>query len=441
MKKLSRITIPILVTILLLAPYTPSSIMAVGQSATVTVITTIDKNHFNPHVVEALKGKIIYTADLAPIAIIQLPEAAVSHLKNIDGVLHVSNDAEIHALSTGNIGVMAPPPGKGKPGKGQPAQQLPWGVDYIDAEKVWPLGLTGFVDVNGDGDSEIEVAVIDTGIDTDHPDLASNIKWGVAVSHGRISNNYNDKNGHGTHVSGTIAALDNNIGVVGVAPSVEIYMIKALGNSGSGTWSDLIIAIDLAVKGPDGVIDSDGDGVIVGDPEDDAPEVISMSLGGGSPPPELHDMIIQAYNYGITIVAAAGNEGASQPSYPAAYPEVIAVGAIDSNGNVPSWSNRLPEVSAPGVDILSTYPDDTYNTLSGTSMATPHVAGTVALMQAARLANGLPLLPPGTENDTGTSTVRGILHTTSTDMGTSGYDELYGYGVINAYQAVLTATG
>lgn len=202
------------------------------------------------------------------------------------------------------------------------------------------------MDVNGDGDGEIEVAIIDTGIDKDHPDLASNIKWGISVLHGKIGNNFVDRNRHGTHVAGTIAALDNDIGVVGVAPSVELYIIKALDNGGKGSWSDLVIAIDQAVKGPDGVIDSDGDGVVVGDPDDDAPEVISMSLGGSSAPPELHDVITAAYNYGVVIVAAAGNEGAPTPSYPAAYPEVIAVGAIDSSGNVPSWSNRQPEVAA-----------------------------------------------------------------------------------------------
>ena len=161
-----------------------------------------------------------------------------------------------------------------------------------------------------------------------------------------------------------------------------------------------------------------------------------MSLGGSSPPPELHEAIKAAYSLGIVIVAAAGNEGASTPIYPAAYPEVIAVGAIDSNGNVPSWSNRNPEIVAPGVDILSTYPRDSYETLSGTSMATPHVSATAALIQAARLANNLPLLPPGTENDTSTETLRGLLHVTARDAGATGYDELYGYGIVDTYQAV-----
>lgn len=403
-------------------------VIAVARSAEIkTYIVKIDKQKFSPEVISRVGGKVVYIADLAPVAIVKLPVHSVNLLKPKHGILHVSEDGEVKLL----IG--------GKPGSEQPPQTIPWGVEYINATKVWELGITGFVDINGDGDSEIEVAIIDTGVDKDHPDLADNIKWGIAVLNGRISTRYDDRNGHGTHVSGTVAALDNDIGVVGVAPTVEFYVIKALLDSGIGSWSDLIIAIDLAVKGPDGVIDADGDGVIVGDPDDDAPEVISMSLGGSSPPEELHDIIKAAYNWNITLVAAAGNEGADTPAYPAAYPEVIAVGAIDSDGSVPSWSNRNPEVTAPGVDILSTYPDDSYETLSGTSMATPHVSATVALIQAARLANGLDPLPPGTEQDSTTDTIRGILHVTATDMGESGYDPLYGYGVIDAYDAVVTA--
>lgn len=430
----------LLVTVLIvsLMPVTPVAYYAQGASAPVTIIAKIDTSKFNSKALEAIGGKLVYRAELAPIAILKVPGNAVGLLKNIPGVVSYSSDGVVQALDVGYTPEFLPGPPFGS---SQPAQTLPWGVDYIDAEQVWPLGVTGFVDVNGDGDGEIEVAIMDTGVDADHPDLTGNIVWGVAVQNGRISSNYDDKNGHGTHVTGTVAAVDNGIGVVGVAHSVEIYAVKVLGNSGRGSWSDLIIGIDLAVKGPDGVIDSDGDGIVAGDPDDDAPEVISMSLGGSSAPQELHDIIKAAYNLGIVLVAAAGNEGAPNPGYPAAYPEVIAVGAIDSSGAVPSWSNRNPEVAAPGVDILSTYPGGGYETLSGTSMATPHVSATVALIQAARLASGLPLLPPGTETDTTTDTVRGILHVTAVDMGAAGYDELYGYGVINAYNAVTTATG
>ncbi|MCE4615743.1 MAG: S8 family peptidase [Aeropyrum sp.] len=435
--KVSRLGSMLLVVLFLL-PLAPHVPVSESVAAPATLILTVDRDSFNPRALEAIGGKIIYEVELAPVVIVTVPGKAVGLVSKISGVVNVSSDGVVRALAYSGGDAIARPPWAGGGGD-QPAEVLPWGVDYIDAEQVWPSGYTGFVDVNGDGDGEIEVAVIDTGVDADHPDLSANIVWGKAVQNGRITDRYDDRNGHGTHVTGTIAAIDNDIGVIGVAPTVEIYAIKALGNGGFGSWSDLIIAIDLAVKGPDGVIDSDGDGIVAGDPDDDAPEVISMSLGGSSAPQELHDVIIAAYNLGIVLVAAAGNDGASSPSYPAAYPEVIAVGAIDSNGQVPSWSNRNPEIAAPGVDILSTYPDDTYETLSGTSMATPHVSGVVALIQAARLANGLPLLPPGGENDTTTSTVRGVLHVTAVDAGDPGYDSLYGYGIVDAYNAVNTA--
>ncbi|MEM4831986.1 MAG: S8 family serine peptidase, partial [Sulfolobales archaeon] len=129
--------------------------------------------------------------------------------------------------------------------------------------------------------------------------------------------------------------------------------------------------------------------------------------------------------------AAAGNEGASTPSCPACYSEVIAVGAIDQNLSVPSWSNKNPDLVAPGVDILSTWPRNRYAYLSGTSMACPHVSAIVALAQAARIADGKDKLTP--------AQVKEILTTTATDLGSSGYDETYGYGLVNAIASVNRA--
>ncbi len=220
---------------------------------------------------------------------------------------------------------------------------------------------------------------------------------------------------------------------------MEIYAIKALGNDGSGYISDIILGIEQALLGPDGVLDSDGDGIIVGDLDDDAAEVISMSLGGSADLQSLHDAIKTAYDYGVVIVAASGNEGSLTPIYPAAYPEAIAVGATDSNDQVPWWSNRGVEVSAPGVDILSTYPNDSYETLQGTSMATPHVSGVVALIQAAHYNKYGSVLPVGTFDDMGTNTVRGILHSTADDHGSPGWDADYGYGIVRADLAVQAA--
>jgi len=383
----------------------------------VRVIVTIDKSNFNERVVEKVGGQVKIRYKIIPAIVIELPESAVKHLEKAKGVVRVEYDGEIHIL--------------GRPIT-QPPQTIPWGIERIKAPDAWQI-------TTGASDGVIEVAILDTGIDYDHPDLQDNIKWGISVLRGRISTNprsYIDRNGHGTHVAGTIAALNNDIGVVGVAPEVEIYAIKVLGNGGIGSWSDLILGIEQALLGPDGVLDADGDGIIVGDPDDDAAEVISMSLGGSSAPDSVHDAISEAYQLGVVLVAAAGNEGAEYPSYPAVYLEVIAVGATDMDDQVPSWSNRHPEIVAPGVDILSTYPDNTYKELSGTSMAAPHVSGVVALIQAVYYNNYGTVLPVGTEDDLTTDTVRGILHTTADNIGDSIF---YGYGIVRADLAVQAA--
>jgi len=393
----------------------------------VRVIIEVD-NNFDPNSIVALGGRIVTRCIALPIVIADLPLNTIDHIKKAKGVVHVDLDAEVHILKPSSHG--------GGKSKTQPQQTIPWGIERVHAPDAWAY-------TTGSSGGVIEVAVLDTGIDYDHPDLKDNIAWGVSTLNGRVStkpNSYMDVNGHGTHVAGIIAALNNDIGVVGVAPGVEIYAIKVLGNGGIGRVSDIILGIDQALLGPDGVLDSDGDNIIVGDPDDDAAEVISMSFGGSSDVNSLHDALIDAYNYGVVLVAAAGNEGASSPLYPAAYPEVIAVGAIDSNDTVPDWSNRGVEVSAPGVDILSTYPDDTYETLSGTSMACPHVSGVVALIQAIHYTNHGTVLPVGESDDSSSGTVRGILHKTAEDLGSDGWDPLYGYGVVNAYEAVQAAS-
>jgi len=387
----------------------------------VRVIITVDKT-FDESVIPAAGGKIAAKGKLFPIVVAELPAKAVEHMKKVKGVVRVEYDAEVHILR-------GKPPGVGKPEPSQPSQELPWGIERVGASAAWST-------TDGSSNGVIEVAVLDTGIDYDHPDLAANLAWGVSVLHGKISEkpkDYKDKNGHGTHVAGTIAAVNNDIGVVGVAHGAEIYAIRVLGNDGSGWISDIILGIEQAMLGQDGVLDV-GDPGIVGDPQDDAAEVISMSFGGGHVN-ALHDAIINASSHGIVLVAASGNEGVSTPSYPAAYPEVIAVGATDRNDQVPWWSNREVEVSAPGVGILSTYPDDTYTELDGTSMACPHVSGVVALIQAAyynqHSNEDISVLSP--------EEVRNILHSAVDDLEDEGWDPDYGYGIVRADLAVQEA--
>ncbi len=288
--------------------------------------------------------------------------------------------------------------------------ETPWGIERVFNGKYYGDNVS----------TKVQVAILDTGIDLEHPDLKANIKWAVDTTGQGIS----DIKGHGTHVAGTIGAVRDNSGVVGMYANVEIYAIKVLGNGGSGDWDDLIAGIDLAMKGPDGVKGTD----------DDA-DVISMSLGASSDPGQaVHDKIIEAYKAGIVLVAAAGNEGdgdasTDEVSYPAAYPEVISVGAVDKDDTVAYFSNTGShvEVVAPGVSIYSTYKNEDYATMSGTSMATPHVSGLIALYIALH-----GKLPVGTFDDTGTNTIRGWLHSTAIDLGPSGWDSAYGYGLIQA---------
>lgn len=256
-----------------------------------------------------------------------------------------------------------------------------WGADLVKAPEVWAHGYTG---------KGVVVAVVDTGVDYNHEDLKNNI-WtnskeiaGNGIDddgNGYIDDNYGwnfadqnnntlDDNGHGTHVSGTIAGENNNYGVTGIAYDAKIMPVKALDSSGSGSYSSISKGIRYAV--------------------DNGANVINLSLGGGSSNRTLESAINYASSKGVIVVMAAGNDGDSSPDYPARYASKsgIAVGAVDKNNNLADFSNRsgtnpIAYVTAPGVKVYSSVPNNQYATYSGTSMAAPHVAGIVALMLSA----------------------------------------------------------
>ncbi|WP_033439556.1 S8 family peptidase [Saccharothrix sp. NRRL B-16314] len=263
------------------------------------------------------------------------------------------------------------------------AQTTPTGVNRVDAE----LSATAAID-GTDQRVAVDVAVIDTGVDLDHPDLNVHTAGAKNCSSGRSAD---DGNGHGTHVAGTIGALDNGDGVVGVAPGARIWPVRVLNNQGSGTWSDIICGIDYVTAHADEI------------------EVANMSLGGsgsdsacGSNKDALHEAICRSVAAGVTYVVAAGNSAADSATFvPAAYDEVITVSALaDFNGlagggaaatcrtdvddTFADFSNYGADVDliAPGVCVLSTWKGGGYNTISGTSMASPHVAGGAALYVA-----------------------------------------------------------
>jgi subtilisin len=228
------------------------------------------------------------------------------------------------------------------------AQAVQWGVQRVDAPAAWPTS-------HGAG---VKVVVIDTGLDMTHPDLAGNIKggWNAITK----TADFNDDHGHGTHCGGNIAALDNDIGIVGVAPKADLYGVKVLDANGSGTFDNVIAGMQWAV--------------------DNHMEVASMSLGADQGNQALADMVAAMTKAGVTLVAAAGNSGGAV-GFPGGYPGAIAVAASDSNDQLADFSSRGPEVAliAPGVNVYSLSKNGGYETMSGTSMATPHVAGLAVL--------------------------------------------------------------
>ena len=251
----------------------------------------------------------------------------------------------------------------------QSDEEMAWGVNRIDADHVWAetwdqttLPVTKADANTGQG---IKVAIIDSGIDLDHPDLR------VAGGYNAINfrKSYNDDFRHGTHVAGIVAALDNEIGVIGTAPNVELYAVKVLNRRGIGFASDIIDGLQWCI--------------------DKKIQVANMSIGSSGSSTSYHDAIIAASDAGITIVAAAGNYGLTDGKivWPARWPETIAVSATDDYDNLayfPGWwgSSYGEEVdlAAPGALINSTWNDGYYHLGSGTSMATPHVTGVVALV-------------------------------------------------------------
>lgn len=288
------------------------------------------------------------------------------------------------------------------------AQQPSWGYQHIKAPSALKLGYTG---------KGVKIAVIDSGINSKHPDLS------VAGGASMIDNTspFTDGAGHGTHVAGVIAALNNSIGVVGAAPDAEIYSVKVLASSGVGSLEDVLEGIQWA-------IDQDMD-------------IINLSLTTDYNIPELEALLKKANELGIIIVAAAGNieivdtRGNYIPNkgdvlYPARYPSVIAVGSTDTNNRLSGFSYRGPsiEIVAPGQGIYSTFSTiatsghDDYESSEGTSVSTPFVSAVFAQYKEA--------YPHLTNAQLRASVKRSVI-----DLGLKGKDNLYGHGLVQSLQS------
>ncbi|MGC8878487.1 MAG: S8 family peptidase [Anaerolineae bacterium] len=287
-----------------------------------------------------------------------------------------------------------------------------WGLSKIQAPKAWDILSTT-------GGANIIIAIIDSGIDLDHPDFVCSNKLLPGRDFVNNDNDPQDDYGHGTHVAGIAAACTNNeVGVAGVAWAARLLPVKVLDAVGSGSYSNLADGIGYAV--------------------DNGARIINLSLGGTTDSSIMRDAVSYAVSHGRVVVAAAGNcavggsgcNGQINPvMYPAAYDEVIAVAATDSGDSHAYFSEYRPyvDVAAPGVGIYSTMystmRNNSYDWLDGTSMATAFVSGLAALLWSA-------------DGGLSASQVRALIESNADDLGTPGKDDYFGYGRINAWRTL-----
>ncbi|MEI7026438.1 S8 family peptidase [Paenibacillus sp. y28] len=230
-------------------------------------------------------------------------------------------------------------------------EAVPWGIRHIQAPKLWEKA-TG---------RNVHIGVIDTGVDFFHPDLRHAVSKGINVIH-RSMLPYDD-NGHGTHIAGTIAASGGHQGMTGVAPDAIIHPVKTFDHQGTAYVSDIIAGIDWCVR--------------------NQMDIINMSFGMKKNSRALHEAVRRAVQAGIVVVASSGNDGKRKwVDFPARFPQTISVGAINKASKIAAFSNRgqFIDIYAPGDNISSTWLFGKYNELSGTSMATSHVSGVIALL-------------------------------------------------------------
>jgi len=332
--------------------------------------------------VRGVGGTTKYTYHLVPAIAATVPEAAIAGLQANPNVTSVDLDGEVRAIDA--------------------ELDNSWGVKRIGA---------GTVHDGENRGTGVKVAVIDSGIDYTHPDLDANYAGGYDFVN--VDTDPMDDYGHGTHVAGTACAEDDDSGVVGVAPECALYALKVLDAGGYGYSSDIIAALQRAV--------------------DDGAQVANLSLGSSRDPGStVQAAFDNAEAAGLLIVAAAGNSGnpagrGNNVEYPARYDSVIAVAATDSSDNRASFSSTgdQVELAAPGVNVNSTWLtwlEDGYHVGNGTSMASPHVAGTAALVIASGVTSNVE--------------VRQILQDTADDLGATGRDPQYGFGLVDAAEAV-----
>lgn len=391
----TRIPPALFAILALAAPF--SSVFAQAPDNTIPVLIRFNEppGQSQADLVSSHGGNITRQFRIVPAVAARIPPQAMAALQNAPGIAAVEPDGVVNAH--GEYDVV-------------------WGINKVKAPVVHSGAWIGPdvtpVPIRGAG---IRVAVLDTGIDYTHPDLWANYSGGYDF----VNNDSDprDDQGHGTHVAGTIAGLLDNAGVVGVAPEVDLYAVKVLSSTGSGSFSSIIAGIDWSIN--------------------NGMHVLNLSLGSSTDPGStVRAAFDNAAAAGLMVLASAGNSGPGTDTvgYPAKYDSVIAVGSTTSTDAISSFSSTGPavEVAAPGSSIYSTLNGGGYGYMSGTSMACPHAVGVAALILAAGVtdANG-----DGKRNDE----ARWILSATARDLGTVGRDNVFGNGLIDAEGAVILA--
>jgi subtilisin len=336
--------------------------------------------------VRGQRGRVKKSFRLIKAFAAKVPEQAIARLRSDPRVRYVAEDAVVSVVD---------------PELSDAEYGSSWGVEHIGCRAVHEQDITGH---------GIKIAVLDTGVDYTHPELAANYQGG----HDFIFNDddpVDDSwNSHGTHVAGIIAAAADGNGVIGGAPEASLYAVKVLAGDGGSRTSIVIAGIEWAVE--------------------NNMDIVNLSFAG----PDslaLREACDAAYGAGLLLVAAAGNTSGGDVLYPAAYESVIAVSASDRL-DLPAWFSPQDgevELMAPGLEILSTTAGAQYALLSGTSQAAPHVTAAAALIMAGGMTD---------INDDGVADNRDVrlrLQQTAMDLGASGRDELYGFGLVNAEAA------
>jgi len=344
--------------------------------------------------VRDLGGTVHHSFQIVPAIAVTLPEQALAALAANPAIDEIEPDVEVQAHATEYDSV--------------------WGVTKIGCVSVHAGSYSGASKaVLGTG---VKVAVCDTGVDYTHPELASRYKGGYDYQNSDADPR--DDNGHGTHVAGTIAAVNEGLGIIGVAPQVDLYAVKVLGSTGSGSFSTIIAALDWCLA----------NGI----------QVANFSLGSSTDPGTTTKAAFDnAAAKGLIICCSAGNSGsgANTVGFPAQYPSVIAVAATTSTDGYATYSSTGPavDIAAPGSSIYSCKMGGGYTTMSGTSMACPHATGACALILSAGITD--------TNGNGLRDEVQSLLQSTAVDLGTTGFDNYYGYGRIAVDAALTTLAG